>query len=451
MALKAAFHNLGCRVNAYETEAMAEQLKKAGYDIVPFGPGADVYVINTCTVTHIADRKSRQMLHRAREWNPEAIVAAVGCYVEEAGEAVLEDGAVDLVIGNNAKSRLSGILAAYIEGDVRRVYTEPIRDVRGYDELSLSETEGRTRAFMKIQDGCNQFCSYCMIPYVRGRARSRAPEEILREARRLSEAGYQEIVLTGIHVSSYGIDFDAGGGIRQTPDAGEAATNRELAWLFREICAIPDVKRVRFGSLEPGIMTEEFIRELSQNEKLCPQFHLSLQSGCDETLRRMKRRYTAAAYEEICARIRETFPDPAITTDIIVGFPGESGEEFETTFGFVRRMEFAHTHIFKYSVRRGTAAAGMPDQVEESVKSSRSGRLIELDKAASRRFAERFLGRDVEVLFEERKRHDGRELNFGHSKEGLGIFCDRREDLSGRICSVHVSKVLPDGTAAAYA
>ena len=444
MALKAAFHNLGCRVNAYETEAMIEQLKRAGYELVPFDAGADIYVVNTCTVTHIADRKSRQMLHRAREWNPHAIVIAVGCYVEDAGEALIRDGAVDLMIGNHAKSRLAEILARYMAGSPETVYTEPIQNVKHYDELSISETEGRTRAFLKIQDGCNQFCSYCMIPYVRGRARSRRPEEVLREAERLARAGYRELVLTGIHVSSYGIDFSPEKGRRQTPDASEAVTNRELLHLFRGIAAIPDVKRLRFGSLEPGIMTEEFVQELARNGKLCPQFHLSLQSGCDATLRRMKRKYNTKSFEAICRRLRSAFPDPAISTDVIVGFPGESEEEFEESYAFVERMQFSGTHIFKYSVRRGTAAAKMPGQVAEEDKARRSDRMIALGKEASRRYAERFQGRMVEVLFEEQKQAEGRSLNSGHSKEALEVLCETEEPLSGQIWICRVQEVRPD-------
>ena len=446
MPKKAAFHNLGCRVNAYETEAMLEQLKADGYEIVPFGTPADVCVVNTCTVTHIADRKSRQMLHRARELNPSAVVVAAGCYVEDAGEEILKDGTVDLIIGNHAKSQLSAILRLRESGETRAVYTEPIEAVREYEKIFISETEGRTRAFLKIQDGCNEFCSYCMIPYVRGRVRSRDADDIVKETAVLAAKGYAEIVLTGIHISSYGIDFDGRGSDSRLADAGEAKTNYRLLDLARRTAAVPGVKRIRFGSLEPGIMTEDFVRGLAEIPEICPQFHLSLQSGCDATLSRMKRHYSTAAYSEICGRLRAAFANPAITTDLIAGFPGETEEEFLATVEFVRSLHFAKTHVFKYSRRKGTRADKMPDQVPDHLKKTRSDVLIALDAESRHRYAESFTGKTVEVLFEEREAKDGLFINTGHTREALDAVLKGPEDLTGCVMQCHVREVLPDGT-----
>ncbi len=464
MSRKAAFHTLGCRVNAYETEAMTELLRADGYEIVPFDCTADVYVINTCTVTAIADRKSRQMLHRARELNPKAVVVAVGCYAEHAGEAAGASGDADLVIGNTGKSRLAELLRDYLsdrdagssEGGEAAGREEPlsgsgtalppVHTAKEYEPLFITETEGRTRAFLKIQDGCNQFCSYCMIPYVRGRVRSRREEDVLAEARRLSEAGYHELILTGIHISSYGMDFDHPEGNPQTPMAAEAETNRHLLTLLRKTAALPEVRRLRFGSLEPGIMTEEFVEALAEIPEVCPQFHLSLQSGCDATLSRMNRRYDTASFALICGRLRKAFADPAITTDLIVGFPGETEEEFGESAAFVERMQFAGTHIFKYSIRQGTRAAKMKGQVREQEKRSRSERLLALDLINRHRYAEHFLNREVEVLFEERKTVDGEVYDTGHTREALDVLCRSAEELSGRILTCLVEEVKRDGT-----
>ena len=415
MAMRAAFHNLGCRVNAYETEAMLEQLRLDGYRIVPFDEEADVYVVNTCTVTHIADRKSRQMLRRAREMNAAAVIVATGCYVEDAGTALLDDGTVDLFVGNSAKSRLADILRLYLHGDERRVYQEPIQAVREYDAMKITRAEGKTRAFLKIEDGCNRFCSYCMIPYVRGRVRSRPEEEILKEAESLVRAGYREIVLTGIHISSYGMDLDYPGENRQTPCASRAETNVRLLTLMRKTSAIPGLVRLRFGSMEPGIMTEEFVRSMTELPAVCPEFHLSLQSGCDETLARMKRKYDTDSYERICGRLRSAFANPAITTDVIAGFPGETEEEFEKTEAFLKKIGFAGIHVFKYSRREGTKAADYPDQVPEQVRKERSDALLQLGRKMRRAYAESFAGKEVEVLIEEENR--------GHTREMLDAVC----------------------------
>lgn len=445
MAKTASIHTLGCRVNAYESEAMAEQLRRCGYAIVPFDERADVCVINTCTVTNIADRKSRQMLHRARELNPEALIIAAGCYAEDAGHALELDPAVDLVIGNRAKQDLAGIIARWEAGEDTGVRTDPISAVREYDGLSITETEGRTRAFLKIQDGCNQFCTYCMIPYVRGRVRSRAPEDVLKEADILSRRGYREIVLTGIHISSYGLDFDEPGRNLRTPPAACAETNRHLLELAEKTAALPFVEHLRFGSLEPGIMTKEFVEALAGIPEICEAFHLSLQSGCDATLMRMKRSYTTAEYEAICRRIRAAFPNPALTTDIIAGFPGETEEEFEETVRFLKKIRFAKTHIFKYSKRSGTKAAVMDGQVSEEVKRLRSTVLKEMDLAHHFAYASSFDGKDVEVLFEEKKDADGRSYT-GHTREALTAVAESGEDLTGLILRCRVTSVEQDGT-----
>ncbi len=445
MSKKAAFHTLGCKVNAYETEAMAERLREAGYTIVPFEPGADVYIVNTCTVTGIADRKSRQMLHRAKEMNPGAVVAAVGCYAEDAKEKLLADPCVDLVIGNSAKSGIAAFLdAALLKEDVPEPCGAPIAGASVYDESGISETAERTRAFIKIQDGCNQFCSYCMIPYVRGRVRSRSPEAVTKECARLTEAGFREIVLTGIHISSYGLDFDHPGENRRTPPASEAETNRRLLGLIREAASVPGISRVRLGSLEPGIMTGEFIEELAAIPAICPQFHLSLQSGCDGTLERMKRRYNTEDYRQICARIRERYPDAALTTDIIVGFPGETGEEFETTLRFAEEIRFARIHVFKYSRRAGTAAASMAGQVPETVKKERSAALIALEEKLRREYAARFVGRSVEVLIEEPGDTPG--TWRGKTREAVETVVLSGESLEGKIVTCTPESVAEDAS-----
>lgn len=453
MGRKAAFHNLGCKVNEYETEAMIQELERAGYETVPFAPGADVYVINTCTVTNIADRKSRQMLHRAKEMNPSAAVVAVGCYAEDARGRLRADPAVDIIVGNNDKSNLAAILDAwYAERSGERAaeetipYTDNINNVRTYEELEIDRTVGRTRAYIKIQDGCNQFCSYCMIPYVRGRVRSRRAEDVLAEAERLSRAGYQEIVLTGIHISSYGLDFDAPDENRQTPDASEAQTNERLLDLIRRICALDGVRRVRLGSLEPGVMTEEFVQGLAALPEICPQFHLSLQSGCDATLARMKRKYNAAEFRDRVTLLRRWFREPAITTDIITGFPGETDEEFAETVEFVKALHFAKTHVFKYSRRDGTRAAAMPEQLTDAVKHRRSLVLIDLDRQNRRAYAEQFRGKTVEVLFEERKEDADGSYMTGHTREALEARLRTEADASGEIREMTVWDVLPDGT-----
>lgn len=398
---KAAFHTLGCKVNAYETEAMQELLQEAGYEIVPFEEKADVYIINTCSVTNIADRKSRQMLHRAKKTNPEAVVAAVGCYVQEDPQKAAEDEAVDLIIGNNRKKDLVRILEDYFCGRCG----ETVMDLKypcGYEELSVRSVSDRTRAFVKVQDGCNQFCSYCIIPYTRGRVRSRRPRDAAEEIARLAKAGTKEVVLTGIHLSSYGVDQEA---------------KTDLLSLLREIHTIEGIKRIRLGSLEPGIITEDFAYQLKEMDKLCPHFHLSLQSGCAETLRRMNRRYTPEEYYNKCEILRKIYGNPAITTDVIVGFPGETEEEFLKTKAFLEEVRFFEMHIFKYSRRKGTAADRMADQVPEPVKAQRSDELLALERRMSQNYRRQFLGKKVSVLLEEETELDGKRMMTGHTPE----------------------------------
>ena len=375
---KAAFHNLGCKVNSYETEAMQQLLEDAGYEIVPFREGADVYIINTCSVTNVADRKSRQMLHRAKKMNPSAAVVAVGCYVQAAGAELKKDEAVDLIVGNNQKKDLVQILDDYFADHENSGEILDIGHSQEYEELHIRRIADHTRAFIKVQDGCNQFCSYCIIPYTRGRVRSRRPEDIEHEVRGIAEAGYKEIVLTGIHLSSYGVDF-------------KDEQQENLLTLIKRLDQIPGIERLRLGSLEPRIVTREFAKELARLRTICPHFHLSLQSGCDATLKRMNRRYNAAEYQACCEILREEFDNPAITTDVIVGFPGETEEEFAETERFLKTIHFYEMHIFKYSRRAGTRAADMPDQVSEGTKSVRSDILLALEKQQSLEYRGRFL------------------------------------------------------------
>lgn len=401
---KAAFHNLGCKVNSYETEAMQQLLEDAGYEIVPFREGADVYIINTCSVTNVADRKSRQMLHRAKKMNPSAAVVAVGCYVQAAGAELKKDEAVDLIVGNNQKKDLVQILDDYFADHENSGEILDIGHSQEYEELHIRRIADHTRAFIKVQDGCNQFCSYCIIPYTRGRVRSRRPEDIEREVRGIAEAGYREIVLTGIHLSSYGVDF-------------KDEQKENLLTLIKRLDQIPGIERLRLGSLEPRIVTREFAKELARLRTICPHFHLSLQSGCDATLKRMNRRYNAAEYQACCEILREEFDNPAITTDVIVGFPGETEEEFAETERFLKTIHFYEMHIFKYSRRAGTRAADMPDQVPEGTKSVRSDILLALEKQQSLEYRGRFLGTEEEILLEEPIEIDGTKYMMGHTRQ----------------------------------
>lgn len=415
----AALHSLGCKVNSYETEVMQQKLEENGYRIVPFDSKADVYIVNTCTVTNIADRKSRQMLHRAKQLNPRAVVVAVGCYVQTGREDLEKDGSVDLCIGNNRKGEISDILERYFrqhpDGSPDKTLgdtTVPdIGRVTEYEAMRLKRTAEHTRVYIKIQDGCNQFCSYCAIPYARGRVRSRREEDILAEVKALTESGYKEIVLTGIHISSYGIDFD------------RKAYNGEsrLIGLVEKIHEVPGLERIRLSSLEPRVVTESAAGRLAALPKLCPHFHLSLQSGCDATLKRMNRHYTAGEYYAGVEYLRSAFDRPAITTDVIVGFPGETEEEFEQTREFLEKVCFYEMHVFKFSGRRGTAAAGMPGQVPEQTKRRRSDELLAMEKRQSRKFRQAYIDREAEVLLEDTAETGGELWRIGHTKDYVRV------------------------------
>lgn len=426
---RAALHNLGCKVNSYETEAMQEMLVNAGYEIVPFEEEADLYIINTCSVTNMADRKSRQMLHRAKKQNPKAVVVAAGCYVQAAGETLLQDEAVDILIGNNEKEHLLDILNAWEEAHVAS-HIHDMTHEKGYEELTLCRTSEHTRAYVKIQDGCNQFCTYCIIPYTRGRVRSRKLDDIHREVEALAANGYQEVVLTGIHLDSYGVDLE-----------GES-----LLTVIRDLAGIGGIKRIRLGSLEPRIMTEEFVRGLAEVDKLCPHFHLSLQSGCDETLKRMNRKYNTEEFRECCGRLRRYFQEPALTTDVIVGFPGETEEEFSRTVQFLEEIRFYEIHVFKYSRRKGTRADRMPDQIPEPVKTKRSNVLLKLTEENSLDYRKRLIGQTVEVLMEEDYEADGRTWQVGHTREYVRVAVPGAESLTNQLVQVAVDGVLDGET-----
>lgn len=430
---KAALRNLGCKVNYYETEAMAQLLEKAGYEIVAFEDRADVYVINTCSVTNIADRKSRQMLHRAKKRNPQAVVVAAGCYVQAAGEELEKDPAVDIIVGNNKKMDLPRILEKFFAGREleRGEYLIDIGKTRQYEGLNIDKVAGHTRAFIKIQDGCDQFCSYCIIPYTRGRIRSRKPGEIIKEVENLGSQGYQEMVLTGIHLSSYGAEFEDG-------------KQNALVDLLVRLDKIPGIKRLRLGSLEPRIVTEDFARTLAGLKAICPHFHLSLQSGSDSVLKRMNRRYTTAQYREVCRILRTWFDNPAITTDVITGFPGETEEEFRETADFLREIRFYETHIFKYSRREGTRAARMEGQIPESVKASRSDELLAMGAAMSLEYRKSFLGQEKEVLMEEKAVISHREYLTGYTKEYVRAAIPWDEGLKGKLVTGVFQEMLGD-------
>ena len=408
---KVALHNLGCKVNAYELDAMQEMLENNGYEIVPFREGADIYIINTCTVTNMADRKSRQMIHRAKKMNPDALVVATGCYVQAQEGAEEVDECIDVRIGNNCKKDLLQIL----EEHTQKAMID-INHTKEYENLHISRTGEHTRAYIKVQDGCNQFCTYCIIPYARGRVRSRAKEDVIREVKDLAKNGYKEVVLTGIHLSSYGVDLE----------------NETLLSLILAVHEVEGIHRIRLGSLEPRIITEEFAKRLSELPKICPHFHLSLQSGCDETLRRMNRRYTSDEYYEKCELLRKYFEHPALTTDVIVGFPGETEEEFAKSKAFIDKVDFYETHIFKYSKRKGTKAAQMENQVPEQIKTIRSNELLELDKVKRVQYEKLWKGKEVEVLFEEAVILENQTFQVGHTKEYIKVTIPTEEPLQNQ-------------------
>lgn len=426
---KAALHNLGCKVNAYETEAMQHLLEEAGYEIVPFTQKADVYVINTCSVTNMADRKSRQMLHKAKKNNPDSIVVAAGCYVQTSEKEVLNDLSVDIVIGNDRKHDLVRLLDEYSLDSVNDTVDDINDGKHDFEELFIDQTKEHTRAFIKVQDGCNQFCSYCIIPYARGRVRSRRFENVIAEVERLAANGFKEVVLTGIHLSSYGVDFEKATGLLE---------------LIQAVNAVKGIERIRLGSLEPKIVTEHFASELSKLDKICPHFHLSLQSGCDATLKRMNRKYTTKEYERGCELLRKYFVHPAITTDVIVGFPGETEEEFEQTKAYLEHIHFYEMHIFKYSKRKGTRAAVMPDQIDEQIKAARSEKLIALGHDMSKEFRKFYIGKNEEVLFEEKAVIGDKEYFVGYTKEYVKVAKETAENLENQIVSGRISGMLTD-------
>ena len=415
MSKKVALHNLGCKVNAYEVEAMQQLLEEAGYEIVPFQEGADVYLINTCTVTNIADRKSRQMLHKAKKMNPDAIVVATGCYAQTDTEKLKEDASVDLILGNNQKNRIVEALEEYEKEHEKKTRVIEINRTKEYEKLCIDHTAEHVRAYIKVQDGCNQFCTYCIIPFARGRVRSRSVEDILGEVRALAEKGYKEVVLTGIHLSSYGVDFKD--------------ENTNLLSLIQAVHQISGIRRIRLGSLEPRIITEEFMEGISSLPKVCPHFHLSLQSGCNRTLKDMNRRYTAEEYAEKCALIRKYYPAPALTTDVIVGFPKESEEDFQESYEFVENIHFYETHIFKYSRRQGTKAAAMEGQITEAVKGVRSDKMLELHNRRAREYEESMKDKYLEVLLEEEVEIRKKAYYLAHSREYIKVAVEKIEKL----------------------
>lgn len=426
---KAALHNLGCKVNSYETEAMTQLLKKVGYEIVSFQDQADVYIINTCSVTNMADRKSRQMLHKAKKQNPNAVVVATGCYVQTATEKVAQDLSIDLVVGNNRKKDIVEILNEYYAEkeageQVKEEYVIDINHTDEYEDLEISTVTEHTRAHLKIQDGCNNFCSYCIIPYARGRIRSRTMESIKAELERLSASGFKEIVLTGINLSCY----DDNG--KKLIDVIEMADN------------VNGIERIRLGSLDPEVVTEDFVERLGKVKKICPHFHFSLQSGCDKTLKAMNRHYTSDEYYEKCQLIRKHIDNPAFTTDVIVGFPGETEEDYISSREFVKKVKFAELHVFKYSKRDGTVAAKMPNQIDEKIKTLRSEDLIKTGEELTKEFRQAKIGQDTTVLFEEKILLDNKEYWVGHTVDYIKIAVPEKENLEGQIRKVNVKDFL---------
>lgn len=426
-----AFLTLGCKVNAYETDAMETLFQKAGYDIKEFTEKAEIYIINTCTVTNIADRKSRQMLHKAKRKNPDAVIVAAGCYVQSAKEQLAIDDKVDLVVGNNQKKEIVNIVESFLSDRIKRTVVKEISGEKEYEELKAETIGEKTRAYIKIQDGCNQFCSYCIIPYTRGRVRSRDQKQIIEEIRNLAERGYKEVVLTGIHLSSYGVDLSHDKEIDREP----------LLTVIRKISEIEGIERIRLGSLEPRIITEKFTKELSEYKKICPHFHLSLQSGCNDTLARMNRKYTTEEYEKCCHILRNYFENPAITTDVIVGFPGETEEEFIQTVSFLEKIRFAQMHIFKYSRRKGTRAEKMLDQVDENIKNKRSSILLDLNLKFREEYKKTFYGRNEKILVEEKVSLDDKDFFTGHNERYLKLAVPAgNEDLTGQVITAEVTE-----------
>ncbi|WP_346848423.1 MULTISPECIES: tRNA (N(6)-L-threonylcarbamoyladenosine(37)-C(2))-methylthiotransferase MtaB [unclassified Clostridium] len=423
--MKVALYTLGCRVNSYESEAMAEKFIKEGYEVVSFDEFSDVYVINTCTVTNMGDKKSRQMIGRARRHNPEAIIAVVGCYSQIASDEIAQIEGVDVVLGSRNKGDIVYWVNRAREESKQVVEVKDVLKNNKFEQLAINEYQDKTRAFLKIQDGCNRFCSYCLIPFARGGVCSKEPEEILKEVKELSKNGFKEIILSGVHTASYGVDLEG---------------NWDLVKILEEINKIEGIERIRIGSIDPTFFTEGVIEKICNLEKMCPHFHLSLQSGCDATIRRMNRKYTAQEYKDVVENLRKYMKDVSITTDIIVGFPGESNVEFEATYEFLKGIKLSKMHIFKYSKRTGTKAAEMPFQVDGLIKEERSKKLIELNNALEVEFMEKFIGREMRVLYEEAI--SGKENTYvGYTENYIKVITESDENLEGKIVPTKLAAV----------
>lgn len=437
-----AFLTLGCKVNTYETDAMEKKFRQSGFNIVSVDDVADIIIINTCTVTNMADRKSRQIIHRMKKKNPDAIVVATGCYVQAAKEKVLKDSSVDIAVGNNKKQDIVAIVKDYLND---RTHNSAIIDINSkcdYEEMTIDDNQMHTRAYVKIQDGCNQFCSYCIIPYARGRIRSRKMEDIINEVTNLANNGYKEIVITGIHLSSYGLDFEHDDTFTSTDY--NPFMYKYLIKLLEEMSKVKGIERIRLGSLEPRIITNEFLEDLSANKKICPHFHLSLQSGCDETLKRMNRKYTCEVYMNGLNLLRKYFDNPAITTDVIVGFPKEDENEFEQTTNFLKECNFSMIHVFKYSRRKGTVADKMDGQIDEQIKTQRSAQLLNLTASQHKKYMESFIGKKEKVLFEEIVNIDGHDYFVGHNERYVKIAVDKDGVRANDILNVTIKKQLSE-------
>ncbi len=437
-----AFLTLGCKVNTYETDAMEKKFRQSGFNIVSVDDVADIIIINTCTVTNMADRKSRQIIHRMKKKNPDAIVVATGCYVQAAKEKVLKDSSVDIAVGNNKKQDIVAIVKDYLND---RTHNSAIIDINSkcdYEEMTIDDNQMHTRAYVKIQDGCNQFCSYCIIPYARGRIRSRKMEDIINEVTNLANNGYKEIVITGIHLSSYGLDFEHDDTFTSTDY--NPFMYKYLIKLLDEMSKVKGIERIRLGSLEPRIITNEFLEDLSANKKICPHFHLSLQSGCDETLKRMNRKYTCEVYMNGLNLLRKYFDNPAITTDVIVGFPKEDENEFEQTTNFLKECNFSMIHVFKYSRRKGTVADKMDGQIDEQIKTQRSAQLLNLTASQHKEYMESFIGKKEKVLFEEIVNIDGHDYFVGHNERYVKIAVDKDGVRANDILNVTIKKQLSE-------
>ena len=420
--MKVGFLTLGCKVNQYETNGMIQRFKEHGYDIVEFDDKADIYIINTCTVTNMSDRKSRQFLRQAKKNNPDSVVVAVGCYVQVSKDELEQIPEIDLCLGTNDKTQIVEFVEKYIDEKNKKEELDNILYDANFEDFgSVTYTE-KTRAVIKVQDGCDRFCSYCIIPFARGKVRSRKPESVIQEIKEIAKSGIKEVVVTGIHVASYGRDFKE---------------DYRLIDLLEEINKIDGIERIRLGSIEPLLITEDFMERLIKLEKVCHHFHLSLQSGCTETLKRMNRRYTAEEFEVIVERLRKYYQDVILTTDIIVGFPKESEEEFECTYEYLKKINFYKMHVFKYSPRKGTKASEMPEQIPGDIKEIRSKRLLELSDNNETRFLDSYIGKTVEVLFEE---CDEQGYYKGHTANYIMVKVKSEEDLSNKIVNVVVRK-----------